>query len=196
MSSIKSDADEKSSAPKEVPSNDTNLSWFGEFKSLARTTKDSILPTIDGIASMIHRSAMTVAAEIAQLERDAELEADRWRDENFGTANRDESQKALTLPWEVKRVIPAGDLAESNVSQYIEDEDFKRAILKLSTLEETFLEPYGPGEADDFHITEARVNLIRRLLVIDGDLASTHAKMSGKPLVTQVKCSFRLLWRL
>jgi hypothetical protein len=56
-------------------------------ESLAKSTKDSIFPAIDGIASMIHRSAMTVAAEIAQLERDAELEAERWREENYGAAS-------------------------------------------------------------------------------------------------------------
>lgn len=195
MTSIKPDAnvDAKATASKAPPSNDSYLGWFGEFKSLAKSTKDSILPTIDGIASMIHRSAMTVAAEIAQLERDAELEADRWRDENFGSVNCVESPKTLPLPWEVKRVDPGGELAESNVSQYVEDEEFKRAILALSTSEETFLEPYGPGEADDFHIHESRVNLIRRLLTIDGNLASTHAKMSGKLLVMQV---LFLFWSL
>jgi hypothetical protein len=187
MTSIKLDADEyvKATDSKAPPSNDSYLGWFGEFKSIAKSTKDSILPTIDGIASMIHRSAMTVAAEIAQLERDAELEADRWRDENFGSVNRDDSAKPYPLPWEVKRVDPGGGLSKSYASQYAEDVEFKQAILALSTSEETFLEPYGPGEANDFHINESRVNLIRRLLAIDGNLASTHAKMSGKLLVMQ-----------
>lgn len=152
--------------------------WFGDIKSLAKSTKDSIFPTIDGIASMIHRSALTVAAEIAQLERDAEMEADRWREENYGnegSPSRQTRQAPLRLPWQVK---PQPVSLEE--SMYDEDEGFKLRILELSTTEDTFLEPYGVGEADDFPLTEQRIQLIRRLLDIDENLAATHAKLSGK----------------
>jgi hypothetical protein len=160
--------------------NESYGGWFGEFKSLAKSTKDSIFPAIDGIASMIHRSAMTVAAEIAQLERDAELEAERWREENYGAASQGETGEALPLPWEVKPRDPNGELSRSTFPFYVEDENFKQAILALSTSEETFLDPYGVGEAEDFILNEQRIYLIRRLLALDANLAANHAKLSGK----------------
>lgn len=160
--------------------NESYGGWFGEFKSLAKSTKDSIFPAIDGIASMIHRSAMTVAAEIAQLERDAELEAERWREENYGADSQGNTGDTLPLPWEVKPRDPTGELLGSAVPTYVEDENFKHAILALSTSEETFLDPYGAGEAEDFALNEQRINLIRRLLALDANLAANHAKLSGK----------------
>ena len=150
--------------------------WFGDIKSLAKSTKDTIFPAIDGVASFIHRSAMTVAAEIAQLERDAELEAERWRQENYGasTGNSERVQNQLPLPWEVKP-------RDSDMSsELVEDENFKFRIMELSTTEDTFLEPYGSGEAEDFPLTEDRIRLIRRLLALDDNLAAIHAKLSGK----------------
>jgi hypothetical protein len=158
--------------------------WFGDIKSFAKSTKDSIFPTIDGIANILHRSAMTVAAEIAQLERDAEMEADRWREENYGGAGnekQDHARRSLRLPWEVRRREGAStDLAISTTSHCFEDEGFKERILELSKTEDTFMEPYGAGEADDFPLNEERIHLIRRLLELDENLAVTHAKLSGK----------------
>jgi hypothetical protein len=165
--------------------------WFSDIKSLAKSTKDSIFPAIDGFANILHRSAMTVAAEIAQLERDAEMEADRWREENYGKADSGEKQEQtrrfLRLPWEVRRREGATtDLANSTTSHCVEDEDFKQRILDLSKTEDTFMEPYGAGEADDFPLNEQRIHLIRRLLELDENLSSTHAKLSGK----FTSCSF------
>ena len=136
---------------------------------------------------------MTVAAEIAQLERDAELEAERWREENYGAASQSKKGEPLPLPWEVKPRDPTGELSGSIVPTYVEDENFKQAILALSTSEETFLDPYGVGEAEDFPLNEQRINLIRRLLAMDANLAANHAKLSGKFMMyVHVNSSFRM----
>jgi hypothetical protein len=162
--------------------------WFGEIKSLAKSTKESIFPAIDGFANLIHRSAMNVAAGIAQMERDAELEAERWREENYGTVNhvRDTKQTtlqlpALSLPWEIKKVV-LNNQSDSNLVLYVEDEAFKGKVLSLATSEETFLEPYGLGEEVDFQLSEERLRLIHRLLTLDENLAASHAKLCGKLL--------------
>jgi hypothetical protein len=160
--------------------------WFGEIKSLAKSTKESIFPAIDGFANLIHRSAMNVAAGIAQLERDAELEAERWREENYGTVNRMRDTKlttlqlpVLSLPWEVKKVVISNQ-SESNTISYVEDEEFKGKIMSLANSDETFLEPYGLGEDVDFQLSEERIRLIHRLLILDENLAASHARLCGK----------------
>ena len=189
MPSTKVGVDSKTSSKKATSSDESYGGWFGDIRSLAKSTKDTIFPVMDGLASLIHRSAMGVAAEIAQLERDAEFEADRWaRDENYGASNHEQIRPELSLPWEVKRRDPAG--TDSNLSQYAEDEVFKQTILELSTTEETFMEPYEAGEAEDFILNEQRIHLIRRLLDIDENLAATHAKLSGKFIIRPRGFSF------
>mmetsp|Transcript_31529 Transcript_31529/g.52051 ORF Transcript_31529/g.52051 Transcript_31529/m.52051 type:complete len:304 (+) Transcript_31529:141-1052(+) len=185
--------DSEVSSTKETTSEDSGSygGWFGDIKSLAKSTKDSIFPAIDGIANILHRSAMTVAAEIAQLERDAEMEADRWRDENYGAApSQEQPRRELRLPWEVRRREAITDLSSSSTSHCVEDESFKQRILELSKTEDTFMEPYGAGEADDFPLNEQRIHLIRRLLDIDENLAATHAKLSGRSDVKEA-----LFWK-
>lgn len=153
--------------------------WFNDFKSLAKSTKDSILPAIDGIASMIHRSAMTVAAEIAQLERDAEMDAERWRAENYGHTTT--TSHRSPLPWEI--AVDQKRQQQQHPKRYVVHEALKFNILKLSTDERTFLQPFTDAPAaagNDFALTGPLIELIQRLLAIDDNLASMHAKLSGK----------------
>jgi len=156
--------------------------WFGigsDIKTFARSIKDNTPPAIGGFASFIHRSAMTVAAEIAQLEREAELETERWREENYGKANC--GSDMLHLPWEVPH--HSKKLRECDTI-YEEDEELMKKIMELSCHEETFLggaEEKSKGEEDaTFSLDEARINLIRRLLELDDNLAAMHAKLSGR----------------
>lgn len=151
--------------------------WFGDIKSLAKSTKDTIFPAFEGLAGIVHRSALSVAAEFAQLERDAELESERWKDENYGGKRHEEIRQVLPLPWEVKR-RDGNDKDSAN--SFTEDESFKNRILQLSTTEETFLEPYGAGEADDFILTDQRIHLIRRIINVDENLAAMHTQLSGR----------------
>ena len=65
--------------------------------------------------------------------------------------------------------------------------EFKE-ILALSLLEKTFLEPFTSPAAgslssvdrSEFILDQPRINLIRRLLDIDDNLAATHARLSGE----------------
>jgi hypothetical protein len=168
--------------------------WFSEFRSIAKSTKDTFLPAFDGIANLVHRSAMAVAAEIAQLEHDAELDADRWREENYGSTEEFATGESMRLPWEL--VVSTAESAEGDKNkefmQYIENEELKEQLFALSTVEKTFLEPFSPdgAEEDDtpFTLNEPRIQLIRRLLHIDVNLSKIHAKISGAFAVVFIFC--------
>ena len=162
----------------------TGGGWFGigsDIKTFARSIKDNVPPAIDGFASFIHRSALTVAAEIAQLEREAELETERWREQNYGKAHSGSDDDPLHLPWEVPH--NSKKLRSSSCETiYEEDEELMQKIFDLSTHEKTFMGDTDDGnEAEDFSFSldEPRINLIRRLLELDDHLAAMHAKLSG-----------------
>jgi hypothetical protein len=151
----------------------TNSSgWVGSF---AKSVKDNVPSAINGFASFIHRSAMTVAAEIAQLEREAELETERWREENYGKDHGDE----LHLPWEVPH--DSKKLRSSAFETiYEEDDELKEKIFDLSRNEDSFrVTSEGVDQDSSFILDEPRSSLIRRLLELDDNLSARHAKLSG-----------------
>ena len=163
--------------------------WFGaigsDFKILATSIKDTIPPVIGGFTNFVHR----VADEIAELERQGEMEAERWRQENYGTVSGSKeagSSRHLHLPWELKAPVDnqegrqASDVVDDN---YYADEDLLDTILGLSLLESTFQEPFLEDSLDDdcseFVLDEPRRDLIRRLLAIDQNLAAQYGGIQG-----------------
>jgi hypothetical protein len=155
--------------------------WFGtigsDFKVLATSIKDTLPPVIGGFANFVHRSAMTVAAEIAELERQGEIEAERWRQENYGNIN----ENSLRLPWEIKATGEEGGAQPSSDDQLYADEELLDIILGLSLQESTFQEPFAKESEDKSGrvMDELRLDLIRRLLAIDQNLAAHHENMKG-----------------
>lgn len=155
--------------------------WFGigDLKTLARSLKQSIPPAIDGIADVIHRSALNVAAEFAQMEREAEREASRWREENYREiANEENDEVVLPLPWEKVS-------EEQNETSYTEVTELKEEVLALSLDESTFLQPYSALDleeevSENFVLDDGQIRLIRRLLEIDESLGKMHARLSGR----------------
>uniref|UniRef100_A0A7S2IH56 BSD domain-containing protein n=1 Tax=Helicotheca tamesis TaxID=374047 RepID=A0A7S2IH56_9STRA len=157
--------------------------WFGlnDLTSIARSIKRSIPPAIDTITDAIQRSAMTVAAEFTQLERDAEER--RWREAvNNGDAIE------LHLPWEIPSTILDNEdqTKNNNAPAYVEDEDLKKKILKLSLEEDTFVTPFvEAGKEPDFELDDSRIHLIRRLLLIDENLNAAHDKLDDDQFETK-----------
>lgn len=160
--------------------------WLGEFRALAKSTKDTLFPALDGIANMVHRSAMAVAAEIAQLEHEAEADADRWREDNYGSTGDYDTTGPLSLPWElaIRSAESKGEDLIGSVATYAENENLKQKVMELSNVESTFLDPFSSDGSDEtdtkFTLNEPRIQLIRRLLALDTRLAKIHAKISGK----------------
>jgi hypothetical protein len=155
--------------------------WFGGMSADFRVLASSIKNTAGGVASFVHRSALSVAAEIAALEHDEDAE----HGEHSGEGG------SLRLPWEVK--------GEEN--KFNEDTLLKEKIISLSSKESTFLQPFasrkqeGVGdnhtnEEDAFVLDESRIQLIRQLLELDDQLAATHARLSGRSDVRET-----VFWR-
>ena len=142
-------------------------SFFDAIGADFRTLAISLKQTAGGVANFVQRSAMNVAAEITRLEEN-----------DIQAHNQDVDQPRadttpLRLPWEVR----------SSSASYEEDSQLRKRILALSSDENTFLQPYAVGSNEDeldFSLDEPRVQLIRRLLDIDENLASTHALLSGR----------------
>ena len=159
---------------------DGTSGWFGglgaDLSNIANSLKGAVPPSIGAlgsIASFVQRSALAVAAEIAQLQQD------RSDDET--------SDDELRLPWEIRMEENSED-SSTQSSAYQEDEELKAKILEISNDHNTFLKPFPvkasystPAEECDFVVLdEPRINLIRRLLEIDESLATTHAHLSGR----------------
>ncbi len=158
-------------------SEDDDVGWLGsigaDFRNLAACFKDSTLPVLGGMASLVHRTALTVAAEIAQLERE-ELTAGAWHCDN------DADMESLFLPWEIEQ---ENDISDSSV--YVTDDELMDAILALSLKDATFSAPFAtsgkptPEKEHCCFLDEPRILLIRRLLDVDENLAAAHARLSG-----------------
>eukprot|EP00934_Nitzschia_sp_Nitz4_P003616 Nitzschia sp. Nitz4//scaffold22_size323478//141563//142556//NITZ4_000532-RA/size323478-augustus-gene-0.236-mRNA-1//-1//CDS//3329543010//3606//frame0 len=152
---------------------DESTGWLGsistDFRQLANCFKESTIPVLGGVATLVHNTAMAVAAEIAELER-SEDEAEQ------------RATCSLPLPWEI--AIHQG-LEES---QYTVDTELMDAVLALSLREDTFKEPYQTKE--NFNLDPARVDLVHRLLEIDDNLSTIHARLAGRKNVQE-----EVFWR-
>jgi hypothetical protein len=149
------------------------LSAIGsDFKNIATCFRNNIPPVIGGMATLVHKTAMSVAAEIAELEREG------FGEEDGGSP--DEDPNSILLPWEIKTSHD-----KDNLPVCVTDEELMEDILALSRHEKTFLEPFDSedhiaSDKPDFVLDESRISLIRRLLDIDESLAVMHARMSGE----------------
>lgn len=146
--------------------------WLGGITADFRTLAASLKETAGGVVGFVHRSALSVAAEIAELER-GENEA---HDLGYG--------EPLRLPWELQNEDGAN----------WEDFDLKDRILSLSSDENNFLKPFPrskePMEDQALVLDEPRIYMIRKLLEIDQNLASTHARLSGRSHIREA-----IFWR-
>lgn len=142
-----------------------------------RTLACSLRVTAGGVANYVQQSAMNVAAEIARLE---EAEEDRAHHHNNLQNEADTADDTpLRLPWEIR--LGGGD-------EFVEDTALKERIMELSTDETNFLRPpvnENTAENIVFAFDEPRIQLIRRLLEMDENLARTHARLSGRSDVSE-----------
>jgi hypothetical protein len=132
--------------------------------------------TAGGVVRFVQRSAQTLAQEMAALE--------------FAPPPEDDDD-VLHWPWEIQ-----------DGGQYRTDPILKEKILQLSHEERAFTEPYSSNthveseyedfEVDDamepFELSDARVELIHRLLEMDPQLAKIHTQYSGRS--TWRECDF------
>lgn len=143
-------------------------------------------------SSLIENVSHFVANEIAQLERDGEIERDEVDEEI-----PQEEKGSLTLPWEIcHESISTSSEEEENETEiicvYLTDTDLMQKILNLSSLQSTFLQPFLKDSlcenqnialttySSTFVLDDLRIDLIRRILDIDKNLVSMHDRLTGK----------------
>ena len=154
--------------------------WLSDFRSIAM----SLQQTAGGVANFVHRSAVAIADEIAQLEQEEmdkqhHSDSNNTLDENAGEGGI----KMLPLPWEL---VPV-----NREDCGMEDLQLKNKIQQLAEDDGNFLAPYSTKRDDDSEfLDEARIALIRRLLEVDDRLARTHARLSGRSDVRET-----LFWK-
>jgi hypothetical protein len=127
-----------------------------DFRLLAASFRE----TAGGVASFVQRSAMTVAAELSRLE-ESELTGECESGEII----------PLNLPWVIK------------VDEDSDDQEIlvlKERIMALSREDSTFLRSHATADSPPFSLDEPRIQLIRRLLELDENLATSHARLSGR----------------
>jgi len=170
--------------------------WFSgigsDFRNIAHCLTDNVPPVVTGVANLVHRTAVAVANEIAQLERDGELEAaDRLRnqsEENLGSLEAipytcsqeeedddDDEKESLVLPWEIRRETPGGNTKgkdSDSIPVYFTDNELMEDILALSRQESTFMEPFK-DDAEFFPVDNKKDT---RRSVNEASLASFSSK--------------------
>jgi hypothetical protein len=157
----------RTTSPTDTGSFSGEESFFEAIGSDFRTLALTLKATAGGVANFVHRSAMSVAAEISRLEND---------DNNVNELDQTSDHDQLRLPWEVR----------TSSTTYEEDAQLREKILSLSSDEDAFLQPFAreTNEDDlDFTMDEPRIQLIRRLLAYDENLSVIHARLSGRSYV-------------
>jgi hypothetical protein len=143
-----------------------------DLRSVAICFKDSTMPVLGGVISLVRNAAKAVAAELAQLEHDGEFDDGRWR-------NNTEIE-SLTLPWEIQQEC----MNSNDVPLYVTDEALMDIILALSMDDSTFSTPYSDMEpqgdysaGEYFALDPSRMALIQRLLDADENLADAYTRL-------------------
>jgi hypothetical protein len=146
--------------------------WLGEIGVDIRSLATTIRHTASGVATFVHRSALTVAHEIARLEEEEEEEEEDHEENHHGAGpksaeshdekeasssnNKKKEPVRLRLPWELLQELhdnidhdsdessatSGGILAVQPTPAFVEDGELKRRILLLSHDEKSFLQPH------------------------------------------------------
>ena len=144
------------------------MGWFGGIGSdLLNCLTENVSPVVSGVATLVHKTAVAVANEISQLERDGELKNESIvtgqsvencveGDDVLGDFNvtysslthdpstRTKSQDLL-LPWEIRQNSSYNPTVKEDdeISVYFTDIALMKKIFALSTQESTFLQPFS-----------------------------------------------------
>lgn len=150
----------------------SGIRWFGGIGTdFLHCLTENVTPVVSGVATLVHKTAVAVANEISQLERDGELEAaaaaaqrcdedsneDKWASDCHTThpsSTLDSNEKKsenLTLPWEICRESsgnPTFGEDDGEISVYFTDKELMRRIFALSSNDAAFLHPFSDDLSD------------------------------------------------
>jgi len=151
--------------------------WLGGIGTdFLHCLTENVTPVVSGVATLVQKTAVAVANEISQLERDGELRAaaaaaaaeaaerskeNRGREEaelmesngtmpdsSFDSSGRKKSED-LILPWEVCQESSHNSTVEEDddkIIVYFTDAELMKRIFALSREDSTFLQPYTSSD--------------------------------------------------
>jgi len=145
------------------------MGWFGGIGTeFLHCLTDNVSPVVSGVATLVHKTAVAVANEISQLERDGELRAAaaaaERTNENCGgeeteptgsnaifpsssfNSSTKQNSEDLILPWEVCRESSHNSTVEEEddrILVYFTDAELMEMIFDLSRNDSTFLQPFS-----------------------------------------------------
>jgi hypothetical protein len=207
--------------------------WLGGMGTdFLNCLTENVSPVVSGVATLVHKTAVAVANEISQLERDGELEAEAaavaerfdkdWEraEKRMGDSsslnssssfdsNYDTIGECIGLPWEICQELSQHSTTEENngeIPVYFTDKELMKKIFSLSRTDSTFFEPFSANSPEgkkqqlkyaspyssNFVMNDVRIKLIQRIMDIDENLASTHARLTGG---TTVNSSDVFFWK-
>jgi len=188
----------------QIPESGDGIGWFGGIGSdFLNCLTENVSPVVSGVATLVHKTAVAVANEISQLERDGELKAeshvsgrsvDDCVDRDDLSIDFTMISNSLTLPWEIRRDASYNPTVKDDdeLPVYVTDKKLMKKMFALSNEESTFLQPFSDEFDDDefqkylpssycskFVMDAPRIKLIHRILDVDENLASIHGKLTG-----------------
>ncbi len=153
--------------------------WFGGIGTdFLHCLTDNVSPLVSGVATLVHKTAVAVANEISQLEREGELLAAAALEEANGNYSNDDARATgtidrsqsssfdcnverktedLTLPWEVCRESSSSSTLEGEdgrIPVYFTDTELMKRIFELSNDDSTFLAPFSEESTELNELTK------------------------------------------
>lgn len=138
--------------------------WFGGIGTdFLHCLTDNVSPVVSGMATLVHKTAVAVANEISQLERDVELEAEAAAAEQsnedcdegakveadcsvINSSSSFDKSENLILPWEICQESsqnPTVTGEDDEIPVYFTDMELMKTIFALSSHDSNFLQPFS-----------------------------------------------------
>jgi hypothetical protein len=165
------------------------MRWFGGIGTdFLHCLTDNISPVVSGVATLVHKTAVAVANEISQLERDGELEAEAESNEDCGEGAKavtdcnvisssssfdsrtKKKSENLILPWEIcqeSSQTPTVKGGDDEILVYFTDMELMKRIFALSSHDSTFLQPFSDNSPDVNELQKSSLSSYCSTFVMD-----------------------------
>lgn len=172
---------------------ESGMRWFGGMGTdFINCLTENVSPVVSGMATLVHKTAVAVANEISQLERDGELEAEAAAAEqsnedcdegakeetdcsiidsssSFDSSTKNKSDN-LILPWEICQESshnPTLKGENDEIPVYFTDMELMKTIFALSSHDSTFLQPFSDNSPDVNELLKSSLSSDGSIFVMD-----------------------------
>jgi len=171
----------------------SGMGWFGGIGTeFLHCLTDNVSPVVSKVASLVHKTAVAVANEISQLERDGELKSEfvaaERSSKDCGGVNKEaitcsivyssssfdsstiKKPESLILPWEICQELPQNTTVkgkDDEIPVYFTDTELMKKIFALSIHESTFLQPFSNNSPDGNELQKPSLSSYCSTFVMD-----------------------------